>query len=728
MPPSILTKFLPNNQEKKDYFLALEICREKIKTAACEIREGEVEVLATAISNFSGSWDEATTAADEAISQVEAKFPPEIEVNKVVLGLPTEYTSEGKIETEKLSNIRTLLGKLSLTPLGFVEIPLAVINFLQRQEGGPQTLILVRAGEQLDVSLVRIGKITNTASAPRTDNIALDLEKAIASFTGVEILPSRILVFDGHDLENVKQSLMNHPWVTRASFLHFPKIETAPEDLDIKSVAFAGASEIAQVEEMVGEEKAETAETKEEIPAQSNDFGFVKDEDILEKQPVQRAENLPSVPPPPFSQEERPVGPTTKKFNFPKIGLALPLSKLSNLFVKLKQGIGGRIPRSNKIALVGVFVVLAILILGGGAMAASWYFPTAKVNLLLKPQTLEQPMELILNSKATSINEANKEIPAFTVEVDEKETKKATTTGKKTVGEPAKGEVSIYNKTTNSKTLKQGTTILSSNNLKFTLDSDVTIASASESVGSLTFGRQNAKVTASAIGPEGNLGVGQDFHFADFPTTSYSARNDVAFSGGTSREVSVVSKADQEKLLSSATTELTESAKKDLQGKLGAGEKIIEQTISGAVATKKFDKDVNDEAGEVSLDLSMHFTALSFHDNDLLSLLEKNIAPSVPSGFEFKRENVTTQIGEFTKKKDGTLNVTVDFSVNLLPNVNTEEIKKNLLGKSLSEADTYLRSLGNIAGYEINFGRRLPFGKNLPRLKQNISIETDVGK
>lgn len=687
MPPSILTKFLSKTEEKSDYFFTLEICQDKIKTAACELKQGEVNILGVGAADGGGSWEETTIAVDKALSLVEEKFPPGVKVNKVVLGLPTEYTQDGKIEENKLVSIKELLQKLSLVPLGFVEIPLAIVHLLQIQEGGPQTLILLRAGKELTVSLARVGKITNNLTVARTENIASDLERVITSFSDIEVLPSRILIYDdGSNLETTRQALMNYPWLTKASFLHFPKIEIAPADLDIKAIAFAGAGETTRVIE---------------VPA--TDFGFVKGEDVLEQEPAP--------PPKPAAPAPQIVLP---KFALPRLRIP-QFFLLGNLKTLLAQ----------KFGLVFLLAALILILVGGGIAAASWYLPRAQVALVLESQTLEQPLEVSLNSKITVVDEANKEIPGLTLEVEEKETKKATTTSKKTVGEPARGELTIYNKTTNNKTFKKGTILLSSNNLKFSLDEEVTVASASESIDNLTFGKQNARLTAANIGPEGNLGVGQEFHFDEFPTSSYTARNEVAFSGGISREISVVGRSDQEKLLATASTELTEQAKKDLNNKLGQGEKLIEKTLSGTITSKKFDKEVDEEATELSLDLAMHFTISLFKEDDLLNLWEKNIVAAIPTGFEFKRSETKIEITDLQKKKDGTWVLKANCSTTLFPKIDTLDIQKNLAGKKLTEVDNYLRNLGNVAGYEIKFSQNLPWTKNmLPKIAANILIET----
>lgn len=738
MEPSILSKFLPRTEKEADYFLALAIGEGKIKAAACKIKNrppagpvperftaGEVEILGEGIGEYNEIWEEAVLAADKAISQVEEKLPEKIFLNKVVLGLLPEYIKEEKIEESYLVKIKELCQKLSLTPLGFVEIPLAIIHFLEKQKGeGPESLILVRVGKKLDISLVRVGKLTNYLSVPVGENLATDLEKALNSLTGVEILPSKILLYDGQpdpggaNLEKARQELINHPWPSRANFLHFPKIEIIPFDFDIKALAYAGASEMAKnVEIEISREPSEKSGEEGET------LGFVKGKDILEE----TGQSQQAVPPPPqfvVSEEPSPGGLPKKIFSFPlRLLMKIKAPKIPDLS-RIKEIFG-----EGKRGFIGGLVFLLLVLVGGWFMLLNNY-PTATVNLLLEPKILQQEIQLSLNPKITAANGETKEIPALTLEVENKETKKMATTGKKLVGDPAKGELIIYNLTNNSKVFKKGTILISPNNLKFTLDDEITVASSSTGSDYVKIpGKQNARLTAEKIGPEGNLGVGQEFHFADYPTDSYVAKNNTAFSGGTSREISVVTRADQEKLLASASTELTEQAKKDLSGKVGPKEIILEKTISSTLTSKKFDKEVDEEATEISLDLAMKFTALGVKEDDLLDIFEKTTSNAVPSGFELRRSEVKSEIVSFEKKKDETLVLKVDFSASLLPKTNNEEIQKNLAGKNLSQADKYLKGLGNLAGYEIKFGKSLPFIKDtLPLRSQNISIETSSRK
>jgi hypothetical protein len=766
MPPSIINKFLP--KEKSEYFLTLVIQDNKIKVASCQLENGEAKILATAEKETDGDWENITLAADSTIAQVEEKLPPGAAINKVILGLMGEYIKGGKIDGNYLENLSSLLKKLFLTPLGFVEIPQAIISYLQRQEGVPQTLILVRLGKNLTVSLVRVGQINKTISLNRSTDVASDLEKAISSFPEVEILPSRILIYDGSELEKTRQELLDYPWMSKEKFLHFPKIETAPINLDIEAVTTSSAPEVSQAigvfaakeeaglsaetglasqpeeEAKTGEEESAKAAGEPTEPvvesAEVENFGFVA-EDILAK-PTESLAAQPQETPP--SPEEKIIPKKTSLAVWQKVssllvgykplfsglvkkipsfrppsGLAWPAPRMETTTQLTKAFL----PKIKRFFLPATFL-LAFFVLALIA-AIFWYAPSAKIVLTLQEKSLEQKIEVGLNPKIDSLNIAANEIPGLLVEIEEKGSKKVGTTGKKTVGEPARGEVTIYNKTGNSKTFKKGTVINSPNNLQFSLDDEVMVASASENIGSLTFGKQSVHVSAVEIGPEGNLGVGQEFKLVDFPTSSYSARNEVAFAGGTSREISVVSKNDQERLIASLSAELKEKAVSNIKEKVGQGEQILDKTSSWEITSKQFDKEVGDEATEFSLEVSAKMSAYAYRYDDVLKILEEKISPSIPSGFELAKDQTKIDVSQMEKRKDGVILLSGNFIAKLFPQVNKEEMRKNVAGKSLTAVNDYLKALGNISAYEIQFGFRLPFfGDGLPRNPQNITIES----
>ena len=100
--------------------------------------------------------------------------------------------------------------------------------------------------------------------------------------------------------------------------------------------------------------------------------------------------------------------------------------------------------------------------------------------------------------------------------------------------------------------------------ISFSLDEEVKIASASESIGSITFGKKDAAITAINIGTEGNIAASSEFSVKDISPTSVSGRNDAALTGGVSREVTVVSRADYDGAVKTLTDEIVSKAKAQL--------------------------------------------------------------------------------------------------------------------------------------------------------------------
>jgi hypothetical protein len=132
-----------------------------------------------------------------------------------------------------------------------------------------------------------------------------------------------------------------------------------------------------------------------------------------------------------------------------------------------------------------------------------WILPSAIVTVQVVPKTLEENVELTLSSTDSTINFEDRVVPGTIESVSESGEKGMETTGKKIVGEGASGEVTIFNRTSASKSLSKGTSI-ASGSLKFTLDQDVSVASKSAGLIMLMFQAANVPVTASVIGDESN--------------------------------------------------------------------------------------------------------------------------------------------------------------------------------------------------------------------------------
>lgn len=732
-------------EEKKEYFFALTISSERVKSAIWTIEKGATKVVSI---GESASWSEEgdlLDAVDKTLSSATETFTPEEEVeepNKVIYGLAEDWVKEEKIVSSKLEVLKKISQKLDLKPVGFVVITEAIIHQLKVNEGVPPTAILLALNKtRAYVALVNLGKIVASTTVERSQDLGADVTEGLSRFEIKEPFPARILLYnDESDLEKAREELLAYSWPT-SSFLHLPKIEILPSDFDIRAVALAGGREVAKAAgvKVLEPKPAKPKEKKEEeavLPKEVEEvpeFGFVKGKDITDEMPIkpktEMAEKPPAPPEPEIPKKEEipaPPPPLPAKrlpaIKLPKIDWSkLPLPKIG--FSKIALFLSPARFRGKTSLVIGLVLVF-LFILGGLAVAGYWYLPRAQIILLVEPKGLEKELRIKLDPQLSVPNQATLALPAASLETVVEGEKTTETTGTKIVGDPAQGEVIIYNGTPKEKAFLAGTLITSSAGIKFTLDDDVTVASQGGTAADPVPGKGAVGVTASEIGTEGNLVSGTEFSIANYASSDFIAKNDSALTGGTSREVQVVSEEDRENLSFALTEELQQKAIQELGQKLSPESKLLEESLSDKVVKKDFSQDVDAEANKLSLALELKFSALTYDEEEFRNLIENQIQDTIPSGFEFKKEESKIDFELVEVEEDGRATFTAALRANLLPKLDLEEIRANITGKYPEVGELYLNSLPNVVGFEAkitpHFPRRL---QTFPRLTKNIQIE-----
>lgn len=717
----MLEGLLHHKKEPKEYLCALTIGETSISSALWETgKDGSAQVLAWASADYSEDWEKAIDAADQAISKIEEKLPEGIELQKVVFGLYPEWLAEDHIKETYLKHLKQLTSALSLTPVGFVEMPVAIAHFLSKEEGTQQTVILVGLEKKsVTVSLFKIGKLIGTKTVPRSAQICVDIEKILISFTDVEVLPSRILLYGSKDAETVKAEMLSYPWQKKANFLHFPKIETLPAEYPVKAVAIASASELTGTVESPTEVEVPAATTpvvkddsavpkqQDEVAEIAKDLGFVSEKETEVTQDsftegttaeVQMPADVENVEP---VNVQMPAVPQ-KKFTFPKLTFTVKLPK---------------VPKAGY--LVGAVVALVLLFLIGSFLLGQT--AKASVTILVQPKLFDKLEEITIDTNS-STNPEQRILAGKIEKIEVSGSATVDATGDKVVGERAKGEVTIFNKTLNSKTFKKGTR-LSSGKLNFTLDSEINIASASEGVGSLTFGTAKGKITAEAIGTASNLGQNTDFTFDSLPSSSYSSRNEKALEGGTSRDVLVVTREDHKAVREKALVDLEKQATTSLQQKLGVSQKVLDGSLDTEVVKETYSTEIGEEAGQVNVDVALEISAATYSEAEFNDLINKLIETEIASGFESKAENTSITIEDISKKSDTAWVFKPRIRMKLLPKVDTSEFAKKISGKSIDEAAQILRQDNTLIGAEFYITAPFEFlKKKLPKNSGNITF------
>lgn len=742
---NVLNKLTHREPPEKEYFWALQIWDDGVKSAIWTIEEEKTKVVALGSGEF---WEKTTTelveATDRSLTRAMPNLPElEKEPSKVIFGLPYHWLDEEKIRPDRQPQLQSICEKLELQPLGFVLTVDALNHYLKEKEGIPPSTILV--GPQKDqvlVCLIERGKVLSVEQVIRSENLADDVYEGLVRLKGIETWPSRILLFNGKELEDERQVLVSFPWQQKLPFLHLPRIEILPSDFDITAVCLSGGSEVAkslgfkineekqeqnfqESEQPTEEEKASDAspDTMSEAPSEivsdaapsgvesELGFGFVLNKDVQALKKESEAVETPEVVVSPDEVVEEAGREILEEDRNESAWEPLPERKRLGL-PPLPS-----LPRFPAAPLLGL--IFFLLILGGGVFAFWWFVPEAEVVIYVAPQNLQKEFEVKVDPNQEVVDFGNLILPARAIDAEVEDQKADSATGKKTVGEKAKGEVVIFN-TGSTRSLAAGTIFIGPGGKKFLLDQEATVASGS----AVSREEITASITASEIGADYNLGADSVFTISNLDKSTIGAKNQEALTGGTSRQIQAVSEEDQKRLVASLLDGLKEKVKARLLENIPSDRRLVEESVAVKEVSRQFSHKVGDEAANLSLDLKVRGSALVLSRDDLLLVIEKQISDAVPAGYQAKREEITPSLIVKEQAKDGSLLFNVNVSANLLPKLEVEEVASNIKGKSPEVARDYLSRLPGYADAEIVlYPAFVAKFLTLPRFEKKIHLE-----
>ncbi len=783
---------LPNRQKEEtpEYYFALNIGAERLGVGLWTVEKGRLKILNTASATYKTS-EEIVTVTDRLLGEVLADSI--IEPDQLLFGVPDSWLQDDNLKENYLKLLRQVVKDLELKPMAYVSTSQALVHFLEKQQSVPVTAVLVGIDKNfVTVMVSRAGKLDGTKVVARGNSLGSDIEKALLGFTNVEVLPSRILLYgsEGVDLDKEKNQLLSFTWMSKLSFLHFPKIEALSDMIDIESICFAGAFElnndVAYHPETLNKaatapgmdllnEKEDAEQPEEKVAAKAGkarldktgigseegqagvaetaavgSLGFMVG-DVAAKTAAKGAAETPEKEEAlddqefPLEDEQSPVLSDEEFDNFRRTATDeetailhsssnLPVAPSDTMDMEIEDSPFSRfkLPGFIPPGLLNIFrngktVWLAAILIGIIALILGYLFvPRANIKVYVEPKTLEKDTQVTADPTITQVDESNKKIPGQIVALDISGSSKGSATGTKQVGDSAKGTVIIYNKSLSPVSYSQGTVLSSSNGLKFTLDSPISATSAAETDSGITFGSAHAQVTAAAIGPDSNLPSGTDLTIGGTPASQVSVKAEGNFSGGTSKTVTVVSLDDQNKLLASLASDLRNQAKDKLQQQ-SPDQKILAEALNETILKKTFSKNVNDQASDFSLNLAVRYKGTAFKDQDLRQIVSKLVSTDVPADFQLDLAQTETQADVSKLEKDGRLIFLAKFKAKLIPKIDADSIKKAIKGKTPEQAGNILQSYDNVLGSEINITPSLPSSlQRIPFWDNNIKVEVGL--
>ncbi|QLG69810.1 MAG: hypothetical protein CH104c_0579 [Candidatus Woesebacteria bacterium] len=726
-----LKGILPKKGEEKEHYWSVVIESEWVQSGIWKVEEGKVEVVSFGAPLSWQKDQDLVETIDSSLSvAIQNLADEEIEPSKTVFGLPSSWVENGQIKPQYQEQIKKVCEELSLKPVGFVSLTEAIAYYLKSQEGDFLSATIVAIGEEdLGVSLVVRGETKGEAQVSRSVSLVEDLVEGLSRFSFNEPLPARIILYDGREgeLEDLRQSLISVDWDSYQTikFLHPPKIEIIRPEEKVLATSLAGGVELegAKEVEVAGGEREEKREPKVETEVKEDNFervdedlGFVVGEDIKKV-----SEDVMGIP----LQEEKPVAIESENREEYEVSKVSPvkafINKLKGLLPKKEKKVlaGPRYAFDKKPLIFGLLAFLAFLV---GGFLAWWFLPTADVKIYVSPQKIEESVDLKLDKNISSLDVSSRILSAREVKKEIKGEKTISVTGTKVVGDKAKGKVQIY-RTGDELKLTKGTKLQSSSGLVFTLDDDVEVASGSASTPSKT----EASVTAFDIGAEYNLASGESFSVGNYALSTIEAKNEEAFSGGSSREISAVSAKDYDSVLSDLKKELEDKLFSDIESSLNENKIMVKESIKDEIKDKTYNHKIGDEASDLKLNLTLSATVLVVNKNDFYEVAKEILKEKIPSGYSLRQDQLKASFS-LVEEKDGTASFKTNFIANLLPKVDQDEIAKSIAGRSIDAAKEFLVKVRGYDRAEITIKPDFKLSKLvvLPHSYKRIHIEVQA--
>jgi hypothetical protein len=354
--------------------------------------------------------------------------------------------------------------------------------------------------------------------------------------------------------------------------------------------------------------------------------------------------------------------------------------------------------------------------------------PKATITLKTDTSNLDTNITFTADTVAKAFDQQNKTLPAISKEFRRTDTERVAATGQIDKGNKATGSIVLTNcsKSTGPITIPAGTG-LSSGSLTYITQSAVNLPESSfNSDNECKTSSQSVSVAAEKPGEQYNIGSGKDFGVAGY--SGVKATNNSAMSGGTSNIVKVISQSDIDKGKQAIQDRANDKANDDLEEELkDEGYYPIKETLVAGDPTVTTDRNANDEADSVTVTSTTVNTMVGVKENDLKKLIEADAKKRIDTSKQTIRNN---GLNKATFRVDGAQNgqtsLALQARVVVGPNLDSEDIKKEIAGKSRNETENILKDWPDIADVEVKYS---PFwvGSTPKNIKKINIIFEDAG-
>ena len=369
----------------------------------------------------------------------------------------------------------------------------------------------------------------------------------------------------------------------------------------------------------------------------------------------------------------------------------------------------------KKLVLIGGGIVLFVLLM----VWAIWFAPHATVVITAKTTTSTVDKSVTLKQDG-KVDAANNVIKSLHQEQKKDISVDFTPTGKKKVGEKASGTMHLVRTSVSSLTLTiPAGTSFSSGDYTFVSTEPASLSGTSIGPGGVIQSVATVKVQATQVGSEYNLSS----RSYSSNVSGFSAAG-TAMSGGSSREVTVVSADDVAKAKVKLDAQKDTSLQSAVKALFPSSSIVINESYQEARSNPTPSVAIDHEAsGTVQLKTTVTASMQGIDRSDMKQFLEDTLKKEIGSKKNQKIYNDGSNEVKFAQysERNNAVQVRLTANAKIGPEIDEHKVKEQVKGRNYGDVQSSLESIEGVQDVDTKFS---PFWvRTVPNSDKHISIE-----
>lgn len=379
---------------------------------------------------------------------------------------------------------------------------------------------------------------------------------------------------------------------------------------------------------------------------------------------------------------------------------------------------------------LAIFLIFLLILTG---IFGFFFFSKSKIYIWPKIETLslESKVTVSLEQKETdpALWTERAMIPAKTFNDQKTGAQDFSATGTTLKEAKAEGIIRVYNNySTQEQPLLAQTRFVSSDGKMFRTIQREVLAGGRQEGGKFIAGETDIKVSAAEPGEDYNIGP-STFSIPGFAgTPKYTAFYGKSFSnmsGGFKGEKARVSQEDLDRAREVLGERLKKESRESLQSSLPEGFILLDGALFQEITEENYSEETGSGADSFNFQAKVKSTGLVFERGDIEKFARGLINFNIEEGRKLQEESLEINYSsELVDLNAGKMVLNLEIKAKVYSDINLEEVKKAVLGKSSQEVRIYLEDQTEIIKTEINLG---PFWRRkIPENMDKVEIKLEL--